>query len=225
VPDARAKDALVRALKSSSIDVRTEAAKVLSGRKDCCPVDPLLAAFEDRRGRAQYESDAFRSMVALALGATKNPLALRRLIAGVRNKIERPAVRSSIAEALGQFEDATAADALIAIVENTREDESVRSSAARSVGQTRDPRAVPLLIQTLMDPQRDVRGGAASSLRFFREARVVEALIRAIAMKNVYDPPNALETLKDLTGQKLDSTVAWQKWWQDNKNTLDQQKQ
>jgi len=184
---------------------------------------PLLDAFDDRRGRNRQEIDDFRSQVAMALGATKDPLALRRLVVAVRSRTERPGVRSSIAGALRNFQDATAAEALIAIMKNAKEDESVRSSAASSVGLTRDPRAVTPLIQALMDPQPNVRGGAAFSLGCFREARVVEALIRAITIRDLYDPPNARESLKKLTGQQLESAVAWQKWWQDNKNTFEQQ--
>ena len=222
-PDSRVSDALVKSLKISSIRVRTMAAQILSERKDCCAVAPLLIAFDDRRGGNYYAIDTFRSKVALALGETKDPLALRRLIVAARDGSERPRLRSSIADALGKFQDPAAAETLMAILENAREDGWVRSSAVKSLGLTRDARAVPLLIRTLTDPRSDVRGGAAFALRFFREARVVEALIRAITAKHPYDPPNALESLKELTGKKLESAVAWQQWWEDNKSTFELQ--
>jgi HEAT repeat protein len=161
----------------------------------------------------------------MALGATKDPLALRRLVSAARNMSEAPRVRGSILEALGNFQDPTAAETLIEIVENSREDEWFRSSAVRSLGSTRDSRAVPLLIQTLRDPHPNVRGGAAFSLRFFREARVVDALIRAISLEDAYTPQNAVESLKKLTDQNLERAAAWQKWWRDNRNTFEQQKQ
>ena len=220
--DPRAIDVLLRALKSSSMDVRTMAAQILPKRKDCCPVEPLLVAFSDRRGRDREQVDEFRAMVALALGATKHPLALRRLIPAISSKIERPRVRSSVAEALGEFQNKTAVEALIAVVRNAKDDGDVRSSAVRSLGQMGDPSVVLLLIQTLVDPESNVRGGAAFSLRFFSEARVVDALISAIAKKNLTDPLNAVESLNKLTGQKFGTTGAWQKWWQDNKNSFDQ---
>ena len=220
--DPRAIDVLLRALKSSSMDVRTMAAQILPKRKDCCPVDPLLVAFSDRRGRDREQVDEFRAMVALALGATKHPLALRRLIPAISSKIERPRVRSSVAEALGEFQNKTAVETLIAVIRNAKDDADVRSSAVRSLGPMGDPSVVLLLIQTLNDPEYDVRGGAALSLGFFKEARVVEALISAIAKRNLTDPPNAAGSLSKLTGQKFPTTSAWQKWWQDNKNSFDQ---
>jgi HEAT repeat protein len=224
MPDARVTEALVKSLKSPSIDVRTWAAKILSERKDCCPVEPLLAAFDDRRNRTPYEVNPIRSELALALGATKNPLALRRLVLAAARKSESPDVRSSVAEALGKFQDPAAADALIAIIESTREDASVRSSALRSVGLTGDPRAVPVLIRKLMDPDYGVRENAAFALGFFREARVVEALLMAMSQKKGESySSRARDSLEKLTGQKLYDEVAWQKWWQDNKNTFEQQ--
>jgi HEAT repeat protein len=220
MPAAGVSDALGKSLKSSSMDVRSRAALILSERKDCCPVAPLLVAFDDRSG-----TDDFRSRVALALGASKEPLALRRLVLAARKNNERPPVRYSVLQALGVFQDPTAADTLIEIVENATEDKWARSTAVSSLAQTRDPRAVPILIRALMDPQPNVREGAAFSLRFFREARVVDALIRAISQKDGNTPSKAVESLEKLTNQKIENTVAWQKWWQDNKDTFDQQKQ
>jgi hypothetical protein len=132
-------------------------------------------------------------------------------------------VRTAIAQALGNFQDPTAADTLIGMVEDALLHQSIRSTAVRALGLTREPRAVPLLIRTLRDPERSLREGAAFALRFFRETRVVEALIGTGAPQDGYMLPDAVESLKKLTGQTLNGAVQWQKWWADNKHTFEQQ--
>jgi len=132
-------------------------------------VGELIAALNTWDGEA-------RSSAAAALGATKDPRAVKPLIALLKDPDY--SVRDRARDALVEI-GAPAVELLIVALRNT--DSDVRDRATRALGALKDPRAVEPLIMALKDdPDSDVRKSAAAALGAAKDPRAVEPLIVAL---------------------------------------------
>jgi HEAT repeat protein len=163
--DSRAIPLLMKCLRNSNNDIRTDAARAF-GKIGKPAIKPLLAAFKDEDNEVYYAVvEAFAKMGAIAL-----PPLLATL------KSEDPRQRSGAIRALGELGDSRAVGPLIDEFEDTVE--AVRIDAADALSRIGRP-AVPLLVQLLHSKELSLRKLAIRGLSRIKDPGLVEPLIDA----------------------------------------------
>lgn len=185
--------------------------------------ESVLAVFapptpEEAMKMATDEFDANKRFEGLSYiaGATyaSEPQYLQLFQDRLRDK--DPGVRALAARALGSYGSATDAIA-IADLMVTDPDINVRIASARALQRLHSPEVVPQLF-TALDPVKEieprVRVEAASALGQYRETRVVERLIAAMADENLPVNLRVRDSLRTLTGADFGTSQAdWQAWY------------
>lgn len=127
-------------------------------------VDPLIEALGDREGTV-------RRYAALMLGHLKDPRAMEEL--GMALYDLHSEVGKAASEALVGF----GMDAVGLLVEALRHPEpAVRGNAVSALGSIADTRIVPVLVDMLLDPDREVQRQSMRSLVNFNDPRALAAL-------------------------------------------------
>jgi hypothetical protein len=129
-----------------------------------------------------------------------------------------PGVRAAAVRALGLH--GTAAHAGLVAERLKDEDPQVRVEAARTLQRIHAPAVVPALIARLgqAEPEVRVRAEVARALGQYRENRVAEALIAALADDDFLVCDAAAWSLRGLTGQDFSSdSRAWLAWYKGTK--------
>jgi len=162
---------LIDALKDSSANVRSAAARALGEIGNEAAVSALLGLLED--------DDAYvRSAAAKALGLIGTEAAVPPLIVSLNDGVSH--VRVAVIGALGRLGGEAAVSALSKVLNDDHE--YYRSPAARALGQTGNEAAVPALIKALRDNDNDVniRESAALALGQIGSEAAVPALVDAL---------------------------------------------
>jgi hypothetical protein len=134
-----------------------------------------------------------------------------------------PGVRTIAARALGSYGSPVDAPAIAKLlVEDT--DVNVRIASARALQRLHNPEVVPQLFTALdasKEAEQSVRVEAASALGHYRETRVVERLIAAMADESLPVNLRVRDSLRTLTGADFGTSQAdWQSWYKGNASPL-----
>ena len=149
LPDLRAVEPMVQALRDADDSVREMAAQGLGYFGDGRAVKPLNDVL------LHDPSVIVRRRAASALAVLPSEGALEGLSWAADEKTEKSRdVREYAVEALGWMESDAAIEPLIAALDDS--DPDVRATAAKYLGQRRDKRAVPALLKALAESQ-DIR--------------------------------------------------------------------
>lgn len=126
-------------------------------------------------GRTEKESK--RAQAARAMGRSKSPMAVERLVAALDDP--SPEVRSEAARGLGETKNA---DAVAPLIEELHDEESdIRSEAAEALGKLRHPHGIDPLFTALNDPDRRIRISAIRALAVIGGPEVRERLFQAFS--------------------------------------------
>jgi len=196
IADPRALESLTEGLADSDRRVRLAAIAAIGRLNSQAAFARLLEALES--GDSEFADIAARSLVnagalvsqhiidllrvsnpelraraARILGQIREPLALRPLVAALKDSDEW--VRTSVAQALGGLLDPAASGALIACLHDTHP--PVRAAAANALGQLRDLSATEPIMPLLQDNQGSVRAAATRALGRIGDNIIVEPII------------------------------------------------
>ncbi len=171
-------DALITLFNDNMMEVQDEAVSAMASI-GISTVPKLIPCLKDDRWRV-------RQQAGKTLGLLKEPEAVQPLMIACRDR--DGAVKSAAAEALGRVGDSRAVPALIKLFKDTSK--IVRETAGTALVYIGEA-AIPALLETLNDPHFVVRchgvralGGMTTDYQmgraWTRDARVVEALIRAL---------------------------------------------
>lgn len=137
-----------------------------------------------------------------------------------------PSVRAAACKALGRHGRPEHAPIILKAL-STDSDPGVRREAARSLQRIHNPDAIEPLLATLRAPEllsargkgedvAEVRAEAALALAQYRERKVLQGLIAALAEQRLTVNRNALVALKTLTGQDFGyERQVWSAWLKD----------
>lgn len=156
--EMRALEPIVKALGSTTKEVRWNAIIALGKLGDASAVGPLADFLTDK-------DESFRGNAAKALGEIRNPSAVPTLLDALNDR--EPSVRGFVAEALGMIGDPSAVEPLIQLLDDVASE--VRKAAATGLGRIGDPRAEDALRKAVSDGDDEVRYAAE---------RALEALMR-----------------------------------------------
>ena len=187
-------DAIVKALRHRSAEVRTEAAEALYYVGDVRAVDPLVKALKDK------ELDV-RKHAAEALGKIGDTRAVEPLISSLKRQEEG---FSYIIQALGKIGDTRAVDPLIFALD----DKNTRIDAARALGRIGDPRAVRSLIYALeSDPSYVTRMVLIDALGKIGDVKAVGPLVQALGDEKDEVQKEAKKVLEDICDTDATTTL------------------
>jgi len=160
------------------------------------------------------EDSDVREAAIQALGQFRDPRAAEPLVAALRNW---PST-FSIGRSLKQIGEPSV-EPLIAALKD--DNPAVRATAAKTLGNIEDPRAVEPLISALKDEDRNVRLNVVTALRWIRDPRAVEPLIALLKDEDVSVQSEAVSALRAISRKDFGrDPEEWQKWWDENKETL-----
>ena len=126
-------------------------------------------------GRTEKESK--RAQAARAMGRSKSPMAVERLVAALDDP--SPDVRSQAAKGLGETKNT---DAVAPLIEELHDEESdIRSEAAEALGKLRHPQGINPLFDALNDSDRRIRISAIRALAIIGGPEVRERLFQAFS--------------------------------------------
>lgn len=174
IGDWRAVEPLIAALEDKNMDRGWRHAMVesvtfaLEKTEDRRPLETLVAVLADKKERTLLRCSAAR-----ALGARKDPRAVRALIAAVTSDGYAP-VRMAAAEALGQLRDPASVEPMLEALRG--EDRPTRLLAALVLGRIGDRRTADALAATLDGQDARLRRLAAEALVSMDDPRGLEAL-------------------------------------------------
>lgn len=94
----------------------------------------------------------------------------------------------------------------------------VRSRAVFALGKHGGIKQVEAIEAALADTEDSVREDAIEALRLLKEKRAWAGLIKATKDENFRIRGNAMNALRELTGQKFDEPKEWQAWWEKHKD-------
>jgi ankyrin repeat protein/HEAT repeat protein len=248
LPDPRATDLLIEALRDTNPDVRAAAASALRQQPDPRAVKPLVAML----GEKNWGSGDAASAALAAIGSP----AVEQLLSALSDDDELVRVRS--AKALGTIGDSRAVEglisgwrradgatsgvffealksmgspavpAVIALVESR--DAKVLEEAVKLLGAMGDTRAVEPLLQLLTETKQGERTDVAMALGELRDPRAIPALIAAL--KDEHDGGHALiaggliaGALEQIARQSFrdnirDEVNRWLAWWEQNQEVV-----
>ena len=187
--DPRAVQALIRVLRTDSVDaVRAAAAWALGEIEDPAAVPALSHALRND------VCEEVRKNSAWALGQIEDAGAVEALGAALRDSNEE--VRRTAIWALGEIESPSAVPSLISALDS--DDIEMRRTAVWALGQIEDPRAVPALLPLVEDGDAEVREGALLALAQIEDPRAAPAMIRALSDRDPELRAMAAMTLADM---------------------------
>ncbi|MBF0498490.1 MAG: HEAT repeat domain-containing protein [Candidatus Riflebacteria bacterium] len=166
-------DALIDILKKPEFQIPLELlAKQLISSKSRKLVEKLVLS-------ASHPAEPVRVAIAVVLGETRDPRAIRTLSGLVKDTSDK--VRSVAIEAVGKIGTTAAVQPAIEALKDSME--AVRAKAAAVLGDLKDTAAVEFLEKTTHDSSESVRGLSIRALAAMADARVPEILIKAMADK------------------------------------------
>lgn len=186
-------DALIDILKRPEYQIPVDLlAKQLIASKSKKLVDKLILS-------ASHPSDSVRSAVALVLGETKDPKALKTLAQLVKDKSDK--VRSVAIQAIGKIGTAAAVQPAIEALKDSQE--SVRAKAAEVLGELKDNAAVEFLQKATADSSELVRQIAVKSLAALNDPRIPDILIKCLSDKS----PKVRSITVEMLGTRKDKSA------------------
>ena len=198
---SRAVDTLIEAVQDDMADddARAVAAEALGKSRDpkAIPVltKQLLVGFSTKVLKA----------CARALRHFNDPEVAHALIRVATNKKLSENLRQAAVESLGDIRNPQAVDTLIRILEDRSDNSQIRIEAARALGRTDDAKAIEPMIRTLESERGSVAGtvgeAIAKALGAFRDPRVTDALVKALA-REYHIARGASESLKKLRDRR-----------------------
>ncbi|MFZ2958451.1 MAG: HEAT repeat domain-containing protein [Candidatus Ozemobacteraceae bacterium] len=166
-------DALIDILKKPEFQIPLELlAKQLIASKSRKLVEKLVLS-------ASHPAEPVRVAIAVVLGETRDPRAIRTLSGLVKDTSDK--VRSVAIEAVGKIGTTAAVQPAIEALKDSME--AVRAKAASVLGDLKDTAAVEFLEKTTHDSSETVRGLSVRALAAMADARVPDILIQALADK------------------------------------------
>jgi len=97
----------------------------------------------------------------------------------------------------------------------------VAATALRALGRQNAPRSVDTLLARLDDPRWQLRVASLEGLSFFKEARVVDALLARLASEDGVLRRHYYTALSRLLDETLPTTIeAWTSWWKANRERV-----
>ena len=236
IGDARAVEPLIAAVNRDA-GITESAGEALGKIGDPRAVQPLIAAQKRYRVDAPLDKESSYHGVFLIPALVKiGPGGVPALTTALED--EDPIVREIAANVLTAVGDCRAVESWLAALAD--EYWKIRAMAARGLGEVREPRAIGPLISAMKDSPmvREPLGWKSDRDRlnqatFLASAQwaltrlgapVVEPLITAMKDETNFFRSLAGRVLSSITGKKFlrgnDSPEKWQKWWQDNRDTL-----
>jgi HEAT repeat protein len=178
----------------------------LTKRPDPSAFEPIRKALEETQGPWP------REVLVVALGATKNPLALDVLVPLLKS--QNPILPPKAAEALGLLGDRRAIPILAALLNDP--DYTIRESAASALTRFADFPAPPEVIAALRDSDTAVQWNASKALLLSHDPKAIDALIAAMphtiyALGESHDPrvvPALIAFLQDPANESGDRASA-----------------
>jgi HEAT repeat protein len=96
-----------------------------------------------------------------------------------------------------------------------------RVESVDALGKINDPRALEAVFAALKDKDEFVRGSASVGLAGTRAPERIKALIQALQSEDPVLQDAAALALEKISGKVYGKdTARWQKWWEDNKDSL-----
>lgn len=175
---------LLNALEDQSINIRSNAAKILVSLGSEVAISGLLKALE-------HSSIDVCTSAIWVLGHLNSELA----IPGLLKALEHPSVRvcSNAVEFLGHIGSESTIPRLIKALEHRSM--SVRHSAAIALGRLGSKVAIPYLTEILENGSLEARGKAVQALGCLHAKAVIPGLLRALKDKDSYIRSSAIEAL------------------------------
>ncbi len=96
----------------------------------------------------------------------------------------------------------------------------VAQAALEALGRQNHPGSIDLLLERLTDPRWQIRVSALLGLSFYREERVVDALLERVDQESGVLHRHYLTALARMVGEEADlptSIPAWRTWWRKNR--------
>jgi HEAT repeat protein len=177
---SRAVDMLVRTVQDrrKRDSERIAAVRALGESRDPKAIPFLVGTLHDPRTEVARAA-------AFALRHFDDPQVIHALTKAATNKKIAEGIREAAVMSLGNIGNPNAVDTLIQILEDRSEDGSLRTEAARALGRIGDPKAIEPLIRTLHNEWHktmvDLRKAIIDALGAFRDPRVIDALVNALA--------------------------------------------
>lgn len=194
---------VIAVIKHDNANVRASAVLALRQLGDPRAIGPLIAALKDPEHKVRLEA-------TLALGHLKDKKATGPLIQALKD--EHWNVRAHAARGLGWLGDPRGLKPLVAALKDA--DFNVRGCAAEGLGLLGLGDAIaPLTKHALADPHWAVRMRGAWALGRLKDPRAVEALLGLLADANLRVTNQAIDALKEITGQHFGTDQAkWREW-------------
>ena len=202
IGDARAVPTLIKLMKDPNRSSREEYALTLGSIGDYTSIDPLIKALDD-------QDDNFANAVASSI-VNMGQASVEQLITAIKNCKENPYYHGilmgigmpafdSITELLNHQDWEIRNQALLDIVQIdpnksfwylitalNDDNETIRKNAAGILGAAADTRAINSLMDTLKDPDVEVRNAAAKALNRIEERKTIP-----------FDEPGSVDELND----------------------------
>jgi HEAT repeat protein len=179
------------------------------GQEAIPAIQLLIGAVGDRRSvigpKGRFDVNELAVQTLETLGEPARKALLDALQAEDRD-------RDQIMWALGKMKETRAVEPIIRILLN---DAHLRNWAIEPLVEIGDPRAVEPLIQ-LLSQDENLRDNIAEALGKLKDPRAVEPLIDALKKDETFW--QARDALKEITGQDLNTSDDWARWWEQNKN-------
>jgi HEAT repeat protein len=166
---------LIEQLHSTDVEIRRQAAELLSYLGDNRAVEPLILALQD-------DMRSVRQWAVIALGDLGDARAIEPLVTLLLRGDEDHEMEYDAREALFEFRGFKSERAVEKLIQALSDDNpNRRAVAAEVLAWIHDSRAVEPLINALADEQSDVRQYAANALGSIGDTRAIEALRKALS--------------------------------------------